>query len=71
MPSEDEEIEELEAAIDADAEAGIQSASGDGQSVTMQNLKDRLEYLKHKKSVRASNVGLGIRQVKLIPPGTV
>jgi len=67
----DEETTELEESITRDATDGIQSASGDGQSMTQMPLKDRMEYLKHKKSTAASAVGLGIRVVRLIPPGTV
>ena len=69
MPDE-EEITELESSIIRDATDGIQSASGDGQSMTRMSIKDQLELLKYTKTSAAAARGFGgIKFVKLIPPG--
>jgi len=67
----DEETTELEESITRDATDGIQSASGDGQSMTQMPLNGGMEYLEHKESTAASAVGLGVRVVRLIRPGAV
>jgi hypothetical protein len=52
--------------------SGPSKASGDAGSVEQQNLKDLVEadkYLANKSASRQR--GLGIRRVKLVPPGAV
>ena len=60
---------ELEADIKTNAQGPAQ-VSGDAGSIRQHSLKDQIEadrYLEAKKAVRGS--GLGIKFVKLIPPG--
>ncbi len=62
--------DELEQAILENA-TGPASASGDSGSATQHSLRDQLELLKYResKSATASGRGLGLRFIKLIPPG--
>ena len=55
-----------------DVANGPAKASGDAGSVEQQNLKDLVEadkYLANKSASRGR--GLGIKRVKLVPPGAV
>lgn len=60
-----QQIEEAEAAILADAAAGIGSSTVAGQSVTLMPTKDRLDVLER---VTPVNPILAIGRVKTIPP---
>lgn len=48
-----------------------QSYSADGESATQHSLKDQIEVDRYLKGERAKRRGLGIRAVKLVPPGSV
>jgi len=51
---------------------GPAKASGDAGAVEQQNLKDLIEADKYLAQKNAAKVkGLGIKQVQLIPPGTI
>jgi len=63
--------EELKDVIKSNAE-GPASAEVDGQKVTQHSLKDQIEadkYLAAKEAAKSKK--LGIRLVKIIPPGAV
>lgn len=49
---------------------GPKSASGDTGSMTQHSLPDQIAAAKFLAAKNASRRGLGIRRVKLIPPGT-
>lgn len=70
MADETEEEDLLLDKITENAMGGIKSASGDGQSVTAQDLREQMEFHKYKRSISASRTGLGLRVVRLVPPGT-
>lgn len=65
----EEESESITQLVEKSNEA--QSVSVDGQSVRRHSLKDLIELDRYRKAEQAKRKGLGIRVVKLVPPGSV
>jgi hypothetical protein len=61
--------EELSDTIKSNAQ-GPRSASGDTGSMQQHSLLEQIEVDRYLKSQAAANKGLGVRFVKLVPPGT-
>ena len=61
--------EDLEQTI-RDNAAGPKKAAGDSGSMEQHPLKDQIDADRYLASKEAAKKGLGVRRVKLIPPGT-
>jgi|1185.fasta_scaffold667961_1 hypothetical protein len=68
MADEETDDETLDA-IEKSTREGIKRSQGDTGSMEEHPLLDRIEADRYVKSQRAARQGLGIRFVKLIPPG--
>ncbi len=60
--------EDLEQTIRENA-SGPAKASGDAGSVEQHSLTEQIEADRYLASKRAANKGLGVRMVKVVPPG--
>ena len=52
-----------------DNAAGPSAASVDGNSVTQHNVRDQIEADRYLANKAAARKGLGVRMVKVVPPG--
>lgn len=67
--SESSSSDELTEAIEQAAITGIKKVTGDTGSTEMMPIDERIKAIRFADARRASRSGLGIRTVKLIPPG--
>lgn len=61
--------DEREDAIEQSVASGIKRVQGDQGTVEEHSLTERIEADKYLRAKRAASRGIGVRLVKLIPPG--